>query len=206
MGAGTYTGIEAVSNGIPILRDPKVRTAKRTITYMAISLAITAGGLMIAYFLHHTTAVYEGKTLVKSANAVLLDSITKSWGGAAVVFILVTLISEAAILVVAAQTGFIDGPRVLANMALDLMAARPTGRPERPPGNRLRHRPHGRGGADRHGGQQGQRRYADRALQHQRVHHVPPVADGNGPPLVGRPPRSASTGTRNWPSTGWAWS
>ncbi len=119
MGAGTYTGIEAVSNGIPILRDPKVRTAKRTITYMAISLAITAGGLMIAYFLHHTTAVYEGTTLVKSANAVLLDSITKSWGGAAVVFILVTLISEAAILVVAAQTGFIDGPRVLANMALD---------------------------------------------------------------------------------------
>ena len=34
-------------------------------------------------------------------------------------FILVTLASEAALLFVAAQTGFLDGPRVLSNMALD---------------------------------------------------------------------------------------
>jgi len=34
-------------------------------------------------------------------------------------FVLATLLSEAAILFVAAQTGFLDGPRVLANMALD---------------------------------------------------------------------------------------
>jgi len=39
MGAGTYTGIEAVSNGIPMLRDPRVKTAKRTMRYMSISLA-----------------------------------------------------------------------------------------------------------------------------------------------------------------------
>ena len=38
MGAGTFTGIEAVSNGIPILREPKVETAKHTMRYMAISL------------------------------------------------------------------------------------------------------------------------------------------------------------------------
>ena len=30
-GAGTYTGIEAVSNGLPILREPRVQTGKRTI-------------------------------------------------------------------------------------------------------------------------------------------------------------------------------
>ena len=35
MGAGTYTGIEAVSNGVPALREPKVKTAKRTMRYMA---------------------------------------------------------------------------------------------------------------------------------------------------------------------------
>jgi amino acid transporter len=39
MGAGTYTGIEAVSNGLPILREPKVQTGKRTMHYMSISLA-----------------------------------------------------------------------------------------------------------------------------------------------------------------------
>ena len=51
MGAGTYTGIEAVSNSMPVMREPRVATAKRTMTYMAFSLAITAGGLMIAYLL-----------------------------------------------------------------------------------------------------------------------------------------------------------
>jgi amino acid transporter len=52
MGAGTYTGIEAVSNGLPILREPKVQTAKRTMTYMATSLAFTMLGLMLAYILY----------------------------------------------------------------------------------------------------------------------------------------------------------
>ena len=36
-GAGTYTGIEAVSNGIQIMREPRIPTAKRTMTYMATS-------------------------------------------------------------------------------------------------------------------------------------------------------------------------
>jgi hypothetical protein len=38
-------------------------------------------------------------------------------GHAVVVF---TLVAEAALLFVAAQTGFIDGPQVLSNMAIDL--------------------------------------------------------------------------------------
>src|SRR6185503_1845762 len=40
MGAGTYTGIEAVSNGLPILREPRVATGKRTMLYMGLSLAL----------------------------------------------------------------------------------------------------------------------------------------------------------------------
>ncbi|MEI6634080.1 MAG: APC family permease [Chlamydiota bacterium] len=114
MGAGTYTGIEAVSNGLPILREPKVQTGKRTMRYMAVSLAFMVFGLMAAYILYAVR--YEpGKTL----NAVLFDRITAGWGTTGYVFVLVTLVSEAAILFVAAQTGFLDGPRVLANMALD---------------------------------------------------------------------------------------
>ncbi len=56
MGAGTFTGIEAVSNGMPILRDPKVLTAKRTMNYMATSLALIVAGLMVAYLLLGVTA------------------------------------------------------------------------------------------------------------------------------------------------------
>ena len=36
LGGGTYTGIEAVSNGLPIMREPRVQTAKRTMVYMAV--------------------------------------------------------------------------------------------------------------------------------------------------------------------------
>jgi amino acid transporter len=116
MGAGTYTGIEAVSNGIPILREPKVRTARKTMILMAFSLSFMVLGLMIAYALYGVQ-ISSHKTL----NAVLLDHVTANWGtGIASGFILTTLASEAALLFVAAQAGFIDGPRIMANMAIDL--------------------------------------------------------------------------------------
>jgi amino acid transporter len=51
MGGGTYTGIEAVSNGLQILREPRVQTGKRTMVYMSTSLAFTAGGILLCYLL-----------------------------------------------------------------------------------------------------------------------------------------------------------
>lgn len=115
MGAGTYTGIEAVSNGLPILREPKVKTAKRTMNYMAFSLSFMVLGLLFCYLLFNVQFV-SGKTL----NASLFDIVTQSWNPAlGNTLVIITLISEGAILFVAAQTGFIDGPRVLSNMALD---------------------------------------------------------------------------------------
>jgi amino acid transporter len=118
MGAGTYTGIEAVSNGLPLLRDPKVVTGKRTMSYMAWSLAIVVMGLMVAY-LFYGVSFQPGKTL----NAVLFDRLTAGWpAGLGQGFVWTALFSEAAILFVAAQTGFFGGPRVLANMALDRWA------------------------------------------------------------------------------------
>src|ERR1035441_4022708 len=94
MGAGTYTGIEAVSNGLPILREPRVHTGKRTMHYMAISLSVTVAGLLLCYLLYRV-APESGKTL----NAVLFERLTASWPhGAALAFIVVTLASEAALL------------------------------------------------------------------------------------------------------------
>src|SRR6185503_19830670 len=37
LGGGTYTGIEAGSNGVGMMREPKVQTAKRTMLLMAVS-------------------------------------------------------------------------------------------------------------------------------------------------------------------------
>jgi amino acid transporter len=115
VGAGTYTGIEAVSNGLPILREPRVATGKRTMLYMGLSLAITVGGLLFAYLIYAVIPV-EGKTL----NAVLLGKMTEGWSPSiAHVFTSAAMLSAAALLIIAAQAGFLDGPRVLANMALD---------------------------------------------------------------------------------------
>ncbi|HZZ20042.1 MAG TPA: APC family permease [Opitutaceae bacterium] len=115
MGAGTYTGIEAVSNGLPILREPRVKTGRRTMVYMGVSLALTVAGLLVAYQLYDVQ-VNPDKTL----NAVLFEKMSAGWSHATgSTFVIVTLFSEAALLIIAAQTGFLDGPRVLANMALD---------------------------------------------------------------------------------------
>jgi len=115
VGAGTYTGIEAVSNGLPILREPRVKTGRRTMLYMGISLALTVGGLLLAYLLYQVSPE-EGKTL----NAVLFEKMSAAWSPLfARTFLWSAMISGAALLLIAAQAGFLDGPRVLANMALD---------------------------------------------------------------------------------------
>lgn len=118
LGAGTYTGIEAVSNGLQIMREPRVATAKRTMLYMAVSLALTASGIILGYLLMHVRPV-EGQTM----NAVLATELAGTWSIFGIPFgkgfVIVTLASEALLLFVAAQAGFIDGPRVMANMAHD---------------------------------------------------------------------------------------
>ncbi|OGD22419.1 MAG: amino acid transporter [Candidatus Aminicenantes bacterium RBG_16_63_16] len=113
MGAGTFTGIEAVANGLQILREPRVQNGKRTMLYMSISLAVTAGGILICYLLLNVQPAL-GKTL----NAVLADGVFGGWT-IGPLLALITIFSEGALLFVAAQTGFVDGPRVMANMAVD---------------------------------------------------------------------------------------
>lgn len=116
LGGGTYTGIEAVSNGLQALREPRVQTGKKTMLYMAVSLAFTASGLLLCYLLNQVEPE-AGKTLNASLFAKVYRAFfSPDW---AYILVIVTLITEAAILLVAAQAGFIDGPRVLSNMAVD---------------------------------------------------------------------------------------
>jgi amino acid transporter len=113
LGGGTYTGLEAVSNGMQIMREPKVQSGKRTMVYMATSLACTAGGLLFCYLLWDVKPA-EGKTM----NALLADAMFSPWP-LGYWLALITILSEGALLMVGAQAGFIDGPRVMANMAVD---------------------------------------------------------------------------------------
>jgi amino acid transporter len=118
LGGGTFTGIEAVSNSTDILREPRIQTGKRTMLYMATSLAFTAGGILLCYLLVDVQ-LEPGKTL----NATLFENLTRRWHigemdlGGGIVWI--TLLAEGALLFVAAQTGFLAGPRTLAAMGVD---------------------------------------------------------------------------------------
>jgi hypothetical protein len=82
-------------------------------TYMAASLSFMAAGLMVSYLVWRIVPIY-GKTM----NAALLERVVQGIP-MGIAFVAIALVSEGALLAVGAQAGFIDGPRVLANMALD---------------------------------------------------------------------------------------
>ncbi|HWQ94982.1 MAG TPA: APC family permease [Gammaproteobacteria bacterium] len=118
LGGGTYTGLEAVSNNVNTLAEPRVRTGRWTMFYLATSLAFTAGGIILLYLLWDAKPV-AGQTL----NAVTFGSILSGlqWQGWDVshALLLIVMALEAGLLFVAANTGFLGGPAVLANMAAD---------------------------------------------------------------------------------------
>ena len=118
LGGGTYTGIEAVSNNVQSLAEPRIHTGKWTMFYMALSLAFTAAGIIVLYLLWGARHV-EGQTL----NAVTFQAIIAHFGLGSDAMnhlgLVVVLAFEAGLLLVAANTGFLGGPAVLANMAVD---------------------------------------------------------------------------------------
>lgn len=118
MGGGTYTGLEAVSNNVNTLSEPRVRTAKLTMFMVAVSLAFTAAGIILLYLLWDVEKI-EGQTL----NATAFYLITDGWSFNGIelseIIVPFVLILEAGLLVVAANAGFLAGPNVIANMAAD---------------------------------------------------------------------------------------
>jgi amino acid transporter len=116
-GGGTYTGLEAVSNNVNILAEPRVHTGKITMIYMALSLAFTAGGIFLLYMLWDAKHV-DGETL----NATTFKAIIGHMGlgeMSSQIVLSIVLAFEAGLLFVAANTGFLGGPAVLSNMAAD---------------------------------------------------------------------------------------
>jgi amino acid transporter len=117
LGGGTYTGLEAVSNNVNMLSEPRVRTGTYTMFYMAGSLSFTAGGIILLYLLWNVQHVPH-----QTLNAVTFGAIIASWQLDPTLshgLLAVVLLLEGGLLFVAANTGFLGGPTVLANMAVD---------------------------------------------------------------------------------------
>ncbi|MGD9744588.1 MAG: APC family permease [Dongiaceae bacterium] len=117
LGGGTYTGIEAVSNNVHMLKEPRIRSGRWTMFYMALSLSFTAGGLILVYLLW-SASPEAGRTLNAVTFRLILEEVM---GGSPLgnVILIATLVLAAGLLFVAANTGFLGGPAVLANMAND---------------------------------------------------------------------------------------
>jgi len=116
-GGGTYTGLEAVSNNVNVLAEPRVKTGKITMFYMALSLAFTAGGIILLYLLWDAKPL-EGRTLNAVAFGAIIESLGwEPWVNRTALWTVLAL--EGGLLFVAANTGFLGGPAVLSNMAMD---------------------------------------------------------------------------------------
>jgi amino acid transporter len=120
-GAGTYTGIEALSNNAHALKPPRAQTGARAMALIAVSLAVVAGGIMLLYTVW-LPEMEAGKTL----NAVVFeDTLEQLFPGQDMVrriIMFVAMSFAACLLLVAASSGFLGGPAVLASMANDKWA------------------------------------------------------------------------------------
>jgi amino acid transporter len=118
LGGGTYTGLEAVSNNVQTLAEPRVTNGKWTMALVAGSLIFMAAGITLLYLLWDVNKVH-GETL----NATVFRRILDGWEIAGVkidgAMLSIVLLCEAGLLLVAGNTGFLAGPQVLASMATD---------------------------------------------------------------------------------------
>ena len=111
-GATAMTGIEAISNAVPVFKPPGWRNARTTLTLMAgILLAMFAGIVMLAHL--------DG-VVPRPGETVLSQLAQQSFGGGPLY--LFTQAATAAVLLLAANTAFSDFPRVLSLMARDSQA------------------------------------------------------------------------------------
>jgi amino acid transporter len=108
-GCSAVTGVEAISNGVPSFRQPRVRTAQRTEVTLGVLLAVMLLGLAILISAHH---------VVPRGHVTLLAQLTawafgKNWA------FYVSNVSVALVLAFAANTSFGGLPVLMSLLARD---------------------------------------------------------------------------------------
>ncbi|MCU0311323.1 MAG: APC family permease [Acidimicrobiales bacterium] len=112
-GGAAVTGVEAISNGVPAFREPSWRNANITLVVMGSMLGAMFLGISWLASQMETVPV-QGKTvLAQLGQAIYGDS------GAGTVMFVFTQIATMLILVLAANTGFADFPRLASFQAED---------------------------------------------------------------------------------------
>jgi amino acid transporter len=113
-GCTAMTGVEAVSNGVPIFKEPSVVHARRTLTIIIVILMILLAGIALLCRAYGVTATPPGGPGYES----VLSQLTAAIVGRGTVYYL-TIGSIIAVLALSANTSFADFPRVCRMLAGD---------------------------------------------------------------------------------------
>ncbi len=113
-GCTAMTGVEAVSNGVPLFRQPAVPAAQRTLTIIIAILVLLLGGVALLSRAYGIGATEPGTDGYQSVLSQLASAVVGRGG-----FYYVTMGSVVAVLALSANTSFADFPRLCRVLALD---------------------------------------------------------------------------------------
>ena len=108
-GCTAMTGVEAISNGVPIFKPPESKNAGKTMIVMAFLMAILLLG---------SIGLTQSFAIIANPYETILSALTRSLFGSGFLYVVVQT-STLLILAVAANTSFADFPRIAAIMAKD---------------------------------------------------------------------------------------
>jgi amino acid transporter len=113
-GCTAMTGVEAVSNGVPLFKQPEVKQAKTTLSIIILTLVVFLSG--IAYVVHHYAigATPPGEPGYQS----ILSRIFEAVFGRGILYY-VSICAVIMVLTLSANTSFAGFPRVCRLLALD---------------------------------------------------------------------------------------
>jgi amino acid transporter len=113
-GCTALTGVEAVSNAVPIFRKPKVRHARQTLAVIVAVLIVLLVGIALLARSYGITATEPGQPGYQSIPSQVIAAVAgRGW------FYTITMASIFAVLTLSANTSFAGFPRVCRLLALD---------------------------------------------------------------------------------------
>lgn len=113
-GCTALTGVEAISNAVPIFRKPTVILARRTLTIIIVILAFLVSGVAFLSHSYGIGATEPGKTGYQSVLSQMVGAVAGRG-----VFYYVSISSILMVLALSANTSFVGFPRVFHLLALD---------------------------------------------------------------------------------------
>jgi amino acid transporter len=113
-GCTAMTGVEAVSNGVPVFKEPVVKSARLTLTFIVAILIILLIGIACLVSAYHITATEPGSPNYQS----ILSLVTGAVAGRGVFYYL-TMVAVLLVLCLSANTSFADFPRVCRTVSID---------------------------------------------------------------------------------------